>query len=495
MGFRIYTGAGGRRFVGEEGQGELVEAISRASGAAINSNARDQAAAAQLHSIGLHTQQEVINLHAQGVPGFGPANPVNLTTHCRFNDGAAYRTFRVGARLPKRGRGVDTQNTPAFMAEANRRGFHFFLTYPGSVGERQHTNEARTSWGRRVVGSAPTLKRGSHGRYVRRLTYRLKWLGWQEAVGGRFGENVEEAVKGFQKANHLTADGVVGPVTWATIAAHYRRFRRTHKVPRAFRGRRKPKPRKPPKPRPTPHGPPPKPIPHQLHKGPVNGPDVSEHNGSVDWRKVAVGANEFAFIRVADGDHRDGFYSKQRVHEMRQARVVVGVYYYGRVASPANGERNGAAECDMALGFAREMGWGKPGDLPMAYDFEEANGQPLPKAAKHLSEFVARYHQRTGHWPIIYSMPGMIEPTVRLLSPRARRMLANCPLWLAYVGNGGKPLSLKIGKVPVPAPWKRLTFWQFSWVGSPTGVGTKGKTDMNLFNGNFTALLRLTIRR
>jgi GH25 family lysozyme M1 (1,4-beta-N-acetylmuramidase) len=489
MAFKIYTGAGGKRFVGEVGQGELVESISRASGAAINSNARDQAAAGLLHSIGLHTQQEVINLHARGVPGFGPANPVTQTTHCRFNDGAAYRRFRRGARLPVRGRGVDTQNTPAFMAEANRRGFHFFLTYPGSVGERQHTNEAESSWGRNAK-VVPTLKHGDNGRRVRRLTRELKWLGRVPATGGTFGDKVESAVKRFQRDHDLPADGVVGPRTWATLNAAYRRYRKTHKHPRPVHQGKQPKPKPTPKPKPKPK---PDPAPHQLHKGAANGPDVSEHQGSVDWHKVAAGGNEFAFVRVADGDHHDSFYTAERIRDMRKNRVIVGVYYYGRVASLANHQRSGKAEAEMAVRMARAAGWGKPGDLPLAYDFEETNGQSIPKAAAHCVQFVKRYHELTGHWPILYSMPGMLKPAVAAMSPGGRKIVGTCPLWLAYVGNGGKPLGIKASKVPIPAPWKRLTFWQFSWVGRQPGIGSA--CDMNLFNGSYAALLRLTIGR
>lgn len=485
MAFRIYTGAGGRRFVGEVGQGEIVEAISRTSGVGINSNARDQAAAAQLHAIGLHTQQEVINLHARGVPGFGPANPVTQTTHCRFNDGVAYRRFRRGARLPVRGRGVDTQDTPRFMAEANRHGFHFYLTYPGAVGERQHTNEAESSWDR-SANVDPTLKRGDHGLAVKRLTRMLRWLGRMPAVGGTYGPKVEAAVKAFQQDHHLTADGVAGPQTWATLRAAYRRYRKTHKKPRPWH-RLTFKPPKPKPPRAT------TPVRHQLHRGPVNGPDVSEHNGDVDWRKVSAGGNEFAFVRVADGDHHDARYSKARVDAMRKAKVIVGVYYYARVASPGNGERNGVQECDMALSLAHKAGWGKPGDLPLAYDFEDLNGQTIAKAARHLVQFVARYHARTGHYPIVYSMPGMLTPIVGALSAKARKIVGRCPLWLAYVGAGGGPLGIKVSKVRVPRPWRRIALWQFSWVGRQPGIS--GACDMSIFNGSYAALLRLTIRR
>jgi GH25 family lysozyme M1 (1,4-beta-N-acetylmuramidase) len=473
--FRIFTGAGGKRFVGETGQGELVERISRAAGAPINSNARDQAAAGLLHSIGLHAQAEVIILHARGVPGFGPANPVNRSTHCRFNDGAAYRRFVAGFKLGVRGRGVDTANTPAFLAEAHKQGLAFFLTYPGSVGERQHVNEATSTWGKRLVPQFHAAP-GDRGRNVRRLRNVLVVLGLLDKRGSVFGTKVEAAVRVFQLHHHLKVDGVVGPMTWAQLVVAYRQ--------------KKKHPPKPPAPHPPHTHPPAQPIPHQLHKGVVNGPDVSEHQGDVDWRKVSVGMNEFAGVRVNDGDHRDSRFSKARLDSMRAQRVIPMPYAYLRVASPGNGERNGAAECDMTLRWAHEAGWGKPGDLQIAADFEEANGQSLRKAGVHLVQWVARYHDRTGAWPTLYSSPAFLAAVMATLSPQARAMLAKCPLWIAHVGPGGKP---RTAKPTVPRPWKRYTFWQFSWVGRQPGISTP--CDMSIFNGSFSALLRLTIRR
>lgn len=58
----------------------------------------------------------------------------------------------------------------------------------------------------------PTLRRGNSGEYVKLL---------QQALGidvdGKFGSATEAAVKDFQKANGLTADGICGPKTWAKL--------------------------------------------------------------------------------------------------------------------------------------------------------------------------------------------------------------------------------------------------------------------------------------
>jgi peptidoglycan hydrolase-like protein with peptidoglycan-binding domain len=64
----------------------------------------------------------------------------------------------------------------------------------------------------------PTISFGATGDTVRRLERALRRtpdLGI--TVDGVFGGQVESAVKGFQTGAGLTADGVVGPHTWAAL--------------------------------------------------------------------------------------------------------------------------------------------------------------------------------------------------------------------------------------------------------------------------------------
>jgi len=62
------------------------------------------------------------------------------------------------------------------------------------------------------------LSLGSHGDEVRRVEQRLKELNFYTgAIDGAFGGGMQSAVKAFQRANHLTPDGTVGPQTWAAL--------------------------------------------------------------------------------------------------------------------------------------------------------------------------------------------------------------------------------------------------------------------------------------
>ena len=65
-----------------------------------------------------------------------------------------------------------------------------------------------------------TLRTGSSGEDVRILQQTLKRLGFLSgAADGKFGAETREAVRQFQQAGGLTADGVVGAATWAALPA------------------------------------------------------------------------------------------------------------------------------------------------------------------------------------------------------------------------------------------------------------------------------------
>jgi hypothetical protein len=64
----------------------------------------------------------------------------------------------------------------------------------------------------------PVYRRGSRGPEVSRIQARLKELGYYRGpIEGDLGGGTESAVKAFQRAVDLTADGVVGADTWARL--------------------------------------------------------------------------------------------------------------------------------------------------------------------------------------------------------------------------------------------------------------------------------------
>jgi peptidoglycan hydrolase-like protein with peptidoglycan-binding domain len=70
------------------------------------------------------------------------------------------------------------------------------------------------------VNPTPTLRRGDKGAAVTRLQTALNAAGYSVgAADGIFEVKTELAVRSLQKAANLTADGIVGPKTWAALSA------------------------------------------------------------------------------------------------------------------------------------------------------------------------------------------------------------------------------------------------------------------------------------
>src|SRR5215831_11581733 len=63
----------------------------------------------------------------------------------------------------------------------------------------------------------PVVQNGSQGHPIRTLQLLLRARGHNLAVDGIFGSVTEAAVKAFQTAKGLTADGVVAPQTWSVL--------------------------------------------------------------------------------------------------------------------------------------------------------------------------------------------------------------------------------------------------------------------------------------
>jgi len=69
------------------------------------------------------------------------------------------------------------------------------------------------------MNNGPTLQAGSSGADVKRLQRILVMIELLDYTGidGLFGGKTESAVKAFQQTNGLTADGIVGPLTWQAL--------------------------------------------------------------------------------------------------------------------------------------------------------------------------------------------------------------------------------------------------------------------------------------
>ena len=90
--------------------------------------------------------------------------------------------------------------------------------------QKYHLDE----WDREVIGNIPistpdidhpTLRKGDRGDEVKQWQAFLNANDYRcGAVDGIFGNNTEKAVKQYQAAHGLVADGIIGPKTWASLS-------------------------------------------------------------------------------------------------------------------------------------------------------------------------------------------------------------------------------------------------------------------------------------
>lgn len=104
---------------------------------------------------------------------------------------------------------------PAFMAQRP-----FTLAAASAVSSNGSTSGGTSggpSGGPTTPVTRPQIRRGSTGEHVTYFQQRLTALGYRLTIDGIFGPGTESAARSFQRANGLTADGIVGPLTWAAV--------------------------------------------------------------------------------------------------------------------------------------------------------------------------------------------------------------------------------------------------------------------------------------
>ena len=184
------------------------------------------------------------------------------------------------------------------------------------------------------------------------------------------------------------------------------------------------------------------------------GIDVSEHQGVIDWAKVAKDGVQFAVIRAGYGrelSQKDKYFERNYAGA-KAAGIQVGAYWYSYANSVERGEQE-ARTCLKVLE-------GKCFELPIFFD-QEYEKSILALRNKTRTDIVLKFLETVkgaGRKVGLYSSTNFI--TTKLQSNR----LTAYPLWLAEYGSE----LHYTGKV-----WA----WQYTSKGRVAGI--KGNVDCN----------------
>ncbi|MHA6799195.1 GH25 family lysozyme [Bounagaea algeriensis] len=197
---------------------------------------------------------------------------------------------------------------------------------------------------------------------------------------------------------------------------------------------------------------------------PVEGIDVSNHNGSVDWNQVADSGKKFTFVLATDGTSFASPTYGEQYHGAKDAGMIAGAYHFARPGSSGPEE-----QANRFLDVADYQKDGKT--LPPVLDLEvdPSSGGCYGKSVDEMHQWVDGFNkvvkERTGEDPIIYANPSFWSQCMG-----STDSYNDHPLWLASYG---------VDQPSVPEGFDNWNFWQYTDEGSVPGIG--GNTDINQF--------------
>lgn len=195
----------------------------------------------------------------------------------------------------------------------------------------------------------------------------------------------------------------------------------------------------------------------------VNGIDVSQHNGAIEWDKVA-NDTDFAIIRTGYRGYGNGNIIKDSLFEeniiaANKENIPVGVYFYSQAIS----EQEACEEAEFVLDLIKHHNI----DLPVFIDYEYAYNNDGELAGRlfnsHLSsaqaaDIINAFCERinkAGKYAGVYSSSSIYNFDIKTSA-----LNKNIYIWVADYNN---KLSF-IGSYDV---------WQYSKHGSCNGVNSK----------------------
>ncbi len=198
--------------------------------------------------------------------------------------------------------------------------------------------------------------------------------------------------------------------------------------------------------------------------GTIEGVDVSEFQGAIDWHAVHAAGRAFGIARISDGtQHVDPTFASNYA-AMKAEGMVRGSYQFFRASEDP------IAQANLVLGTIGHLG---PGDLPPMLDVEVTDGQSNAVIDANIATWSAHIKAATGRAPLVYTSPYFWQQIGNPNSEGATLVVADwgpsCPL--------------------VPQAWSNWQFWQYADNGHVSGIG--GLVDLDRFNGTEASLLAL----
>jgi GH25 family lysozyme M1 (1,4-beta-N-acetylmuramidase) len=198
----------------------------------------------------------------------------------------------------------------------------------------------------------------------------------------------------------------------------------------------------------------------------LEGVDVSQWQGTIDWSGVAYAGKAFVIMKASEGrDYADPKYATNHAGA-RAYGIRVGAYHFANPDMTAN---DAILEADS---FVQKMAI-LAGDLNPALDLEQTGGLSTADLQAWVSAWLNEVYAKVGMRPMIYTSPSFWSSKMGNTTTFASQ--GYTVLWIAH---------WFVGAPTVPANnWggRGWTFWQYDDCGHVLGI--TGCVDLDRYNG------------
>jgi lysozyme len=211
----------------------------------------------------------------------------------------------------------------------------------------------------------------------------------------------------------------------------------------------------------------------------VEGIDVFDGQGQVDWPAVSGAGVRFAIIKATQGTYDTQTTFAMNWSHAKAAGVLRSAYHF------FDPTEDGVAQAEH---FLSVVGVPAPDDLPAMLDIECPDGDPnclygggsgdapATEITSRMWDFLRTVEGATAKKPVVYTFAAYLAE-----SGVGSAGLSAYPLALAYPSQASC--------VTPPPPWAKATFWQYSLEGSVEGIA--GPVDRDRFLGSLADLRAL----
>jgi lysozyme len=220
----------------------------------------------------------------------------------------------------------------------------------------------------------------------------------------------------------------------------------------------------------------------------VQGIDVSNHQGAINWASVKAGGIQFAFCKATEGvDFVDARFTANMANA-NAAGVLIGPYHYGRPDSNSSNPLDAFNEAndfvDAIAPYYNSAGL----YLRPVLDVEEyLDLATVAQERAYLSEWIRDFSDqveaRLGVLPIIYTNGNYAQNYLEA-------NIADHDLWFAKPTTTNNYAAASPPTAANLGIWDEWKFWQWSWTGNVGGINP---VDRNAFAGEMVDLAEYVV--